>query len=577
MLQIASGRLFHGPPGRENPIRGILYSNLWFFGNQRIETSVGALLATHSGRTVGTLILEMVERMEDDRKAPGVLVSRGADYYLDDFSALVSFGLNLLCSPHSDLVERLMRQGRRGKAPANLIKGVFDAQAQRSDADLAEFSAFVDDLVRLPRRQYLAAFRAVQTYQDALHRLGDNREMAYALLVAAVEGLAQKFDGHRSEWADYPDNKRKPIDAALADATEEVAIAVREAVLGNDHLLLSRRFRDFAMAHVEPSFFREAAAGNDNAVSRSDLPVALQQAYTLRSRYLHVGKGLPKLLAWGGGADVMLLERVPILTFQGLSRLVRHVITTFVARQPKLDHEPYDYRREERGIVQVEMASQYWLWNPASVTPTNGRKLLEAFLAEYAKTLVDPVTTLTPLKDTLAATAAIVPGLKLDEKRPYVALYILYHLVIGSIEEPAAHAFTLKYKELLDPPSPESLAAHLIDRQMPDWPIEAHHAAVKAYMKGRKSGLRLPRLFEAAMLLDIAERYRQAKLEVRAKELLAEAVETWPGNAQLLAFEAAWKTDQPIVWEITLLPPWVAPASVELEGGKAIPNPIQGT
>ena len=79
------------------------------------------------------------------------------------------------------------------------------------------------------------------------------------------------------------------------------------------------------------------------------------------------------------------------------------------------------------------------------------------------------------------------------------------------------------------------------------------------------------------MLLDIAERYRQAKLEVRAKELLAEAVETWPGNAQLLAFEAAWKTDQPIVWEITLLPPWVAPASVELEGGKAIPNPIQGT
>lgn len=554
MLQIASGRLFHGPPGRENHIRGILHTNLSLYGEERVDTSVGALLATSSSRTGGALVLEMVERMEDGRRESGVLISRGADYYLDDFSAVVCFGLNVICSPYADLVDRLTRPGRRGDAPASLIKGVFDPHIHRGADDLAAFASFVNDLVRLPRKQYLAAFRAIQSYQDALHRLGDNREMAYALLVAAVEGLAQKFDGHRAKWPDLPDTKRKPIDAALKDAPEDVADGVRDAVLENEHVLLSRRFRDFALDHVEPSFFRASAGAYEAPASKSDLPVALREAYALRSKYLHVGAELPKLLSWGGGGDVMLLERLPILTFHGLSRLVRHVVMTFVARQPKLDHEPYDYRREERGIVQAEVASQYWLWDPACVTPTNGARLLEAFLAELAQCLLEPTSKLTNLEKTLAAVATVVPTLKRAKQRPFVALYLLYNSVLRRSEEPDVQAFAARYRKVLDGPSSESLVAHLVVGQVPDWPIAAHRAATEGYLEERKGGVRFPRVFEAALLLELAERYRAAGHPEEARTLIADAVDTCPGHRQLLDFEGAWSEDAAISWGEILLP-----------------------
>jgi hypothetical protein len=88
--------------------------------------------------------------------------------------------------------------------------------------------------------------KAIRTYVTGLHRVADDLELAYTLLVASIESLAQDFDGHEGSWNDFDETKRKKIDQALADADVATADRVRAALVEIEHLALSRRFRDFA-------------------------------------------------------------------------------------------------------------------------------------------------------------------------------------------------------------------------------------------------------------------------------------------------------------------------------------------
>ncbi len=102
---------------------------------------------------------------------------------------------------------------------------------------------------------------------------------------------------------------------------------VRNALLEIEHVAAKRRFIDFAIAHLKPSFFREEASGQDNPIGRSDVPGVLNEAYNLRSRHIHQLKELPRLLtAPFHNGDTFIVNRARMLTIQGLARLVRHVI-----------------------------------------------------------------------------------------------------------------------------------------------------------------------------------------------------------------------------------------------------------
>ena len=79
---------------------------------------------------------------------------------------------------------------------------------------------------------------------------------AYTLLVAAIKSLAQEFDDFEPRWEDYLQHKRTAIDEALDDADEDMAERVRAVLLQTEHTALARRFREFALGHVEPSYFR---------------------------------------------------------------------------------------------------------------------------------------------------------------------------------------------------------------------------------------------------------------------------------------------------------------------------------
>lgn len=225
MLQIASGKLFEDAPGQRHELRGVLHTNLRLTGSDPIVTGAGRLLPTHHLRETGTLVYELTELIEGSPRA-GTVGSHGMDPYLNEFAAIVSFGLNVTCTSDPGLMQRLTSSQPSPLVhvpPRGLVKRIFDDSVWCRDTDRADLVDLVDNLVGLKRKSHRAAMRAIRTYVTALHRLPDDLTLAYTLFVAAVESLVLDFDGHSPSWEDYEEKKRRRIDLELSNVDDDTA------------------------------------------------------------------------------------------------------------------------------------------------------------------------------------------------------------------------------------------------------------------------------------------------------------------------------------------------------------------
>ena len=112
-------------------------------------------------------------------------------------------------------------------------------------------------------------------------------------------------------------------------------------------------------------------------------------AYRLRSRYVHSLQELPGPLAVSAiTGDTVRVEGATLLTFQGISRLARHVTLEFVDRQPKLEVEQYDYSGERHGVVKMPLSPEYWIGDAKNITLNVGTKRLEGFLSQLSSHFV---------------------------------------------------------------------------------------------------------------------------------------------------------------------------------------------
>lgn len=152
--------------------------------------------------------------------------------------------------------------------------------------------------------------------------------------------------------------------------TKKTQQRVRPAILAQEHVALGRRYRDFVLAHIGPSFFREEATSYLLPARRRDLPGMLERAYRFRSRYVHTLRELPRIMtAAPSRGDIVNVEGEPVLTFQGLARVARHAIRAFVERGQKVEREDFDYRSALPNVVRVQLAESFWLHSADGYTP----------------------------------------------------------------------------------------------------------------------------------------------------------------------------------------------------------------
>lgn len=563
MLQINSGKFFRSDDLYRTTQRGVLHSNYDLL--TVLETDSGRLLPTTSATEVSAFVYEVEQRLEAKSRSgqQEVLVAVSPDVLQADFAAVLSFVLGVTCSRDAALVRRLTRgaiSATPGRPPRDYVARVFDSRVQPRPEDGDLVRQFLSDLIGLSRSEFVTVMRAVRRYVIGLQRIGDDLELAYTLLVASLESLAQNFDSFVPDWEDLDDRKRRRLDKALEGADAEVAGRVRRAVLDVEHVALSRRFREFVLAHLPPSFFREDADDVERPISRLDLPRALDLAYRMRSKQVHVLEELPRLLTRvPSRGDVMMVERRSMLTFQGLARVTRAVIYEVVARQPKVQKEDFDYRSNLPGLIRAPAAPQYWIWKRQGYNHRTAVRYLEGFLTQLVSTLTSDEKALTDIREVLEEIENKAPGLAPESRLPMLALYIVYHRsIVQEWHRPGWEDFAEQYLGDFEAPSPISLFTHVMLRDSIEWNTLDLTEAWGAYMLQRhhKNGFRAPALLETATLLTIAERYQQDGDPETALDFLGRAVETQPGDARLLELETKADSEglSEIEWPELLLP-----------------------
>lgn len=569
MLQIITEKFYRRGERYETLHRAVYYTNYKVLMRaEPLETPVGVLLPTTGLEGLAALTCEILEKIEKDLggKEPGGLISTGGTQLINDFAAVTAFCLNITCTPDPDLARRLLSTDRPSlgvqAVPSLFIKRTFDRQVISQEGDRTTLADFTTQLVGLERKRFETAMRSIRYYVTGLHRIADNFSLAYTQLVMSLEALAQAFDGYVAEWSDYEYSKRVRIEAALEGATADIGTKVREAVLENEHVAAARRFRDFSLSHIEPSFFRDEAMQIANPINRSDLRIALRQAYAIRSQFVHTLQEIPRQLTIHGMPETIHIDGQPALSIAGLARLARHVIMQFIARGPVVASESFDYRRALPNIVTLPLASQYWIANTGGFNFRHGPEKLSAQIEQITSTVLlqTPETHLTDIRPVLSLIEEMVPSLQDREQRlPLLTMYFLFHELTGP-EFACAQwpKLFLKYKSDFDHPSIESFVAHILTGQGMEWSLEQFESLQRDYLDTRhhKGKTKIGRLLEAALFLHVAELSRRSENEERARELVALAVDMHPNHAGLRNFENSLSSDllPEIKWEAILLP-----------------------
>lgn len=562
MLQIGSGKLFRNEVQYRNNLKGIIYTNLKLIRDEKLETAAGSLTPTSNFLEINAILYEFEELIEKLGDEPGVLASHGISYFILDFSSILSFALNCTASPSYTLVDRLLSDQlgvTTYSTPKQIVKRVFDKNVYCQAEEIDFLIKFTKQLIGLDRKTFVGVMNSIKTYVTGMQRIADDFELAYTLLVASLESMAQNFDGHQSTWDDYAAEKKKKIDAALSSVDQVTADNVRNAILANEHTALQKRFKEFSINHINSSYYREEAKNTINPVTRFDLPIALTNAYQARSKYVHNLQKLPKQLTMSSShSDTCMIENKTWLTLPGLSRLARHVIIEFIFRQNTIEKEIYNYHLERPNIMQLQLSPEYWIAD-LNLFVGSGVQKFEGFLSQLAPCLEGvPNSAITTLSEVLDKVEAQIERFKQDDKRAYIALYIIYyHFVRDSENLEKQRNFIKKHEKHIANVCTESLIVHHLLSIMPAWELETHYDCLMQYFKqrGSKGKIRCPNLFESSMILQLAERYRLASEESKAIELIEMAVECYPAHDTLRQFEKDYKSDsRQIDWGKILCP-----------------------
>jgi hypothetical protein len=242
-----------------------------------------------------------------------------------------------------------------------------------------------------------------------------------------------------------------------------------------------------------------------------------------------------------------------------------------------VETEVYDYRLERYGIIQAPLAPQYWIGRPELLRADSGRQWLEGFLQQFAGHFLSK-TTITDLGAVSSRIEEMLPGLSPEQRTPMTALYCLYNWIVPAENRSSKFEETINHnRDVLASPSVESLVVHLILETVPSWSLEDHKALLDLYFgqRNQKSGFRAPELFEAGIIVALAERYRTSGRFQEAMGLLSFAADNALNFPAVSSIEHQFDPEVTIDWRMLI--PGNTPKSADTkEGAGASPSPEEG-
>ena len=580
MLQIVTGKYFRPVELYETPHRRTLYTNYRIFRDTVWTLPVGNLRFSTSSGGPATITAEILERLEAVN-ATGereVMIATGGHDLIADLADVLAFAFDVICSPSHDLANRLIVppgvSADAGRMRDRQLPQTFNSSVIMKDGDEQLLNGLISKLVALDRKTYERFMRAIRRCVVATHRVSDDISLAYTLLVAALESLARLTEPKPAEWADYSPDKRKRVDEALSDAEDATADAVRSAILQNEHLGLSRKFIDFTLENIQPSFYREEAARGQLPIRAIDLPAALTEAYAIRSRTMHQLHTLaPEVSSLGEFYETAWVDGKTLLTIAGLYRLARHVILTALDRAQPGGEEEFNYRQALPGLIRVRMAPQYWIWQTEGFHPVQAHGRLAGFIEQILPVLANkPDAQLTDLRPLLELYEKSIASAPKEQKRSMLALYFLWHAIAPSSHRlEGCEAFMHKHEAFMSEPHAVGLALSILMNRHPDWPLETLQAVEVEYWRTckQKNALRFPHEVEAGLAMFVAEHLEEAGQQGEALKAADRAVGAMPGVPRIMEYEEALRTGSKVPYTLLGL---VTGIRIDAESGET-PSP----
>jgi hypothetical protein len=549
VLQIVTKRYFRdGVPLHSTVHREVLYTNCGSLRGDIVELPVGELAPSTTMQPVSSVTLSVTEHLEAQELdgEPSMLVATGGTELVDALADVLSFGLNAVFSRDKDLVKGLVPNSLDGSSrslASKLFRRTFEPHRFVPEAEFEELRRFMTQLLALRRDHFEAAMRAIRRVVYATHRAVDDPTLAYVDFVAALESLSKGTSVPAPTWDRVDGRKRKLIDGALEGADVGSAERVREAVMEAERFGAKSGFVAFVMNNVSPEYYRTEAADAVRPVCGADLERIVKLAYDIRSYNVHGLKSLPAE-AWvlGDGADtVSPADTGTMLSHEGLARLARHVVKSYVDRAPVGIDPSFDWRASLPGQMRLRPAPEYWIWKAEQFDHRSADRYLSGFVIQLVSTRSGPDRSVPDMSAVLRRIEQLLPGTAAGPAKTFmVAIYVLWHRVTATnLHQPNSERILGKYEHLLQQAGVPSFVVGLLSGRIPDWTEADWHklATERRAERSKRRHLELPASFDAALQLMAAERLMAAGRTDEARVLAGSAVEELPGNEPLMAWE----------------------------------------
>lgn len=558
MLQIISGKFYKSDSVKETDGKGIFYSN--FHWASPIETCIVTLEPVDGYSTsIASYTLSYKNKVEIDPNAKAARLTYPE--IIPQFQALCIFGLKSFFDVDRTYVELLCRKNPKSAAesfvPSNFVPNFFNESIHGNLDDIENFKSFIDKIIGLPREQYKGIMNSITAFSQALQILNYNLDLAYSLMIYALESLSQRFDNFEPIWDDYDHSARKKLDGLFKkeEMKPETINSMKQILLESSNLRLMKRFIEFTSSNVKDSFFKEEAEGLKNPLRKSELKQALKNAYRMRSGYVHALEEIEISLKYPQfGGESIRWENNPYLTFEGLTRLTHHVILNYVNKQDYIETEDYDWTQDVPGRIDVNIHPKHWIWDERIFQPSDINVTFSGYLTLLYDSLMfnEPIVDLRKLM--LKIEKLIENGVKNEYKYPMLSFYFLYNYRMSDeFKSPNYSSFIQNHmNHIYEPNITNMIVILLINKKWP-WDIEKSVQHYWNYRKNKfyRNSLNIPRIFEVFILIDIANRFLEEKNVEEYKKWLDMAMLELSGEFKCQTVIEEYKTKEKtiIIWD----------------------------
>lgn len=522
MLQVISKKFFKSDNYHRTEVKTIVYSNVNLF--HKVKTTIATLepIETYNGITSYLLNFENVLEFQRDPKFQ--LVSVGQGEIIEDLLACFSFYFNGIFESDKGFIENLIRNEQQNvcdrSIPQKLLPEIFRRNVTIGEDKSEEFNNFMTNLIGLPNKKYMRVIASIKQVKDAIITINYNLELAYTMIVAAVEALATEFDSYDTQWEDCltQKNRRKRLDSILESIENCYIQEIKDIIIEDTHSKLGMRYRMFILKYISDRYYEENTGEIILKCKESQLERAIKNSYQLRSSYIHALESIPNIIKYSGNSEVYSSNGSEFFTFNGIIRITKFVIREFIYSEEKIEKEDVDYLNKLPETIEVVLASEYWIHKAENYSIDTSKVYYQGLL-EYISKGEYKEKGFILLGDVCKKIEELIKGLNNKEKKIIlVDFYLLYNYLFREEDRSKnIENFDEKYGDIVEEPCIENAMLYIILGAKFPWSLDVINDIYCNYNTERfkKNNVRIPNKLEICYLLELANiAYNEGRMDI---------------------------------------------------------------